>query len=142
MEWYIVQETRTGKEIVGKAATKEKAEKKLEKLNKKNLSIVGVPEVQAGLILYKHGIRVRTVTKETKSLWLIDDTTNPMKILDAVSKERMANFFIQGFWDGGVEDYDPEYANNYYCGSTEPEDIPLNLEEENTEIEEPAIDEE
>ena len=145
MRWHII----FGKslESLGNYETKERAENKVEsklkhKRNKDDYKIVGIPDIRAGLILYKNKEYYKTIIDEKKSIWLMKNTENDeIDYADPTLKESVLAWIIDGKIDGGSEEYDEEYTSNVYIVPVDEEPVDYEalekelLEEENSENE-------
>jgi hypothetical protein len=136
MQYALVVTKGKDKELYKLYDNYEKAEKKLKKSFKENGTILEIPEVRAGLVLYRADLRYYgTIIHETKCLWLINDTDKMNEISTPILKEHIINFFIKGVFKDGIEEYDENYVNEYYKDEDDLEEMMDEIANDNDKIE-------
>lgn len=95
----------------------ENKEKVRDKLNKKytdkryRAKIIGIPEIEVGLRLYKEDNYYKTIIGETNSLFYLDNeyNDNPNRIPDPTRKESIMSWFINEIVTPDVDEYGKDY---------------------------------
>lgn len=118
MRYLVVRDYTVDKklyhDIISKEDTLDKANEQLIKNTNKNgkLRVCIVPDIKAGLKLYRKGVHVDTIVTECSSIWLINNAEMTMDILTPCRKEYIDNWFALGYYDEGIEEYDERFINN------------------------------
>lgn len=102
-------------EIISKENTLEKANEQLnQKIKNGTLRVCVVPDIKAGLKLYRNGIHKDTIITECSSIWLINNAEMAMDILTPCRKGQIDNWFVLGYYDENVEEYDERFIGNIH----------------------------
>jgi hypothetical protein len=151
MEYHVVSVKGKGRysddfELIKTYGDREEADKKIQKMLKKdaklNLKVVAVPDVRAGLKLYKRGgLYYMTIVQESKNIYFLNSTQNEMELDDCILKTNIYKYFYMGIFDDNLEQFDSDYEKNVWIDDTTEDEVKNYEEEENSESEENAIDE-
>ena len=125
MQYALIKTNTTGNELYKLYDEYKQAERKLKKSFSENGKILEIPEVRAGLRLYrnKDNSYYGTIIKETKSLFLVNDTENIDEMSTPILKDNMIKkWFVSGFLKDGIEDIDERFEMNFYKEEDENEE--------------------
>lgn len=120
MRYLVVRDYTVAKkryhDIISKENTLDKANEQLTKNTNKNgtLRVCVVPDIKAGLKLYRNGIHKDTIITECSSIWLINNAEMTMDILTPCRKEFIDNWFALGYYDESIEEYDERFIDNVH----------------------------
>jgi len=98
MKYYIRTKKELNYELSEPFDTQKQAEEKFEHLHKKTKaksSVISIPEIRNGLILYlNNGYYYKTICGSGKSLWFLKDNPKDDEIPDPMLKENLLNLFL------------------------------------------------